>query len=78
MKKRILASLLALPLAVSTAYAQDSSPVRISGFGTAALTWVNKDNAEFGRPNQAHGADKQPTTGVDSNLGLQADYTVNS
>ncbi|WP_323143005.1 hypothetical protein [Massilia phyllosphaerae] len=78
MKKRLLASMLALPLAVSTAYAQDSSPVRISGFGTAALTWINKDNVEFGRPNQAHGADKQPTTGVDSNLGLQADYTVNS
>jgi hypothetical protein len=78
MKKHLLASMLALPLAVSTAYAQDSSPVRISGFGTAALTWINKDNVEFGRPNQAHGADKQPTTGVDSNLGLQADYTVNS
>jgi hypothetical protein len=78
MKKRILASLLALPLAAPAVYAQDSSPVRISGFGTAALTWANKDNVEFGRPNQAHGADKQPTTGVDSNLGLQADYTVNS
>jgi len=78
MKKRILASMLALPLAVSTAYAQDSSPVRISGFGTAALTWVNKDKVEFGRPNQAHGADKDPTTGVDSNLGLQADYTINN
>jgi len=78
MKKRILASLLALPLAVSTAYAQDTSPVRISGFGTAALTWTNTDQAEFARPNQARGARKQPTTGVDSNLGLQADYTVNS
>jgi len=78
MKKHIIASMLALPLAVSSAYAQDSSPVRISGFGTAALTWVNKDNVEFNRPNQAHGADKDPTTGVDSNLGLQADYTVNS
>jgi hypothetical protein len=78
MNKYFIASMLALPLAVSTAYAQDNSPVRISGFGTAALTWVNKDNVEFGRPNQARGADKDPTTGVDSNLGLQADYTVNS
>lgn len=78
MKKRFIASMLALPLAVSSAYAQDTSPVRISGFGTAALTFTNSDQAEFGRPNQAHGADKQPTTGVDSNLGLQADYTVNS
>jgi len=78
MKKSLMASMLALPLAVSSAYAQDSSPIRVSGFGTAALTWINKDNVEFGRPNQAHGADKDPTTGVDSNLGLQADYTVNS
>jgi hypothetical protein len=78
MNKRIIATLLALPLAVSTAYAQDSSGVRISGFGTGALTWTNNDKAEFGRPNQASGAKKDVTTGVDSNLGLQADYSVNS
>jgi hypothetical protein len=78
MNKRIIATLLALPLAVSTAYAQDSSGVRISGFGTGALTWTNSDQAEFGRPNQASGAKKNVTTGVDSNLGLQADYTINS
>jgi hypothetical protein len=78
MKKSIIATLLALPLAVSTAYAQDTSGVRISGFGTGALTWTNSDKAEFGRPNQASGAKKDLTTGVDSNLGLQADYTVNS
>jgi hypothetical protein len=78
MNKRIIATLLALPLAVSTAYAQDSSGVRISGFGTGALTWTNSDQAEFSRPNQASGAKKNVTTGVDSNLGLQADYTINS
>ncbi len=78
MKKSTIATLLALPLAVSTAYAQDTSAVRISGFGTGALTWTNSDKAEFGRPNQAAGAKKDLTTGVDSNLGLQADYTVNS
>ncbi len=78
MNKRIIATLLALPLAVSTAYAQDSSGVRISGFGTGALTWTNSDQAEFGRPNQAAGAKKNLTTGVDSNLGLQADYAINS
>jgi hypothetical protein len=78
MKKRIIATLLALPLAVSTAYAQDSSGVRISGFGTGALTWTNSDQAEFSRPNQASGAKKDLTTGIDSNLGLQADYTINS
>jgi hypothetical protein len=78
MKKRTIATLLALPLAVSTAYAQDSSALRISGFGTGALTWTNSDRAEFGRPNQASGVKKDPRTGVDSNLGLQADYKVNS
>ena len=78
MKKSIIATLLALPLVVPTAYAQDTSGVRISGFGTGALTFTNSDKAEFGRPNQASGAKKDVTTGVDSNLGLQADYTVNS
>jgi hypothetical protein len=78
MNKRIIAAtLLALPLAVSTAYAQDSG-VRISGFGTGALTWTNSDQAEFSRPNQATGAKKDLTTGIDSNLGLQADYAINS
>jgi hypothetical protein len=78
MKKRILAvAALALPLAVSSAYAQDSTGVRISGFGTGALTWSNNDQAEFSRPNQASGVKKDPRTGVDSNLGLQADYAYN-
>jgi hypothetical protein len=36
------------------AYAQDGSSVRISGFGTGALTWTNTDKAEFGRPNQRY------------------------
>jgi predicted porin len=78
MKKILVATMLALPLAVSTAYAQDTSAVRISGFGTGALTWTNNDDAQFVRPNQPSGAKKNPVTSVDSNLGLQADYTVNS
>jgi hypothetical protein len=78
MKKHLIASMIALPLAVSAAYAQDTSALKISGFGTAALTWANTDSAEFARPNQASGVKKDPRTGVDSNLGLQADYTVNS
>jgi hypothetical protein len=76
MKKRIIASALALSFAVPCAFAQDA--VRISGFGTGALTWTNTDKAEFARPNQASGADKNVTTGVDSNFGVQADYAVNS
>lgn len=78
MKKRIIASALALSFVVPCAFAQDSSNVRISGFGTGALTWTNTDKAEFGRPNQASGAGKDVTTGVDSNFGVQADYAVNS
>ncbi|MCS0629668.1 hypothetical protein NX786_10025 [Telluria mixta] len=76
MKKRIIASALALSLAAPCAFAQDA--VRISGFGTGALTWTNTDKAEFARPNQASGAKKDVTTGVDSNFGVQADYAVNS
>jgi hypothetical protein len=78
MKKTFVATMLALPLAVSTAYAQDTSPVRISGFGTGALTWTNNDDAQFARPNQPSGVSRNPGTSVDSNLGLQADYSVNS
>jgi len=77
MKTRFIVAALALPLAVSSAYAQDTSAVRISGFGTAALTWTDTDQAEFARPNQARGVKKSPRTGVDSNLGLQADYAIN-
>jgi len=78
MKTRFIVAALALPLAIGSAFAQDSSAVRISGFGTGALTFADTDKAEFARTNQASGVKKDPRTGVDSNLGLQADYTVNS
>ena len=76
MNKKILASLLALPLVAPAVMAQEN-PVKISGFGTAALTWSDDDRTQFGRPNQAGGAADNFRTGVDSNLGLQADYAVN-
>lgn len=85
MKKRefatLIATLLALPLAASTAHAQEAGgfpAVKVSGFGTAALTWADTDKAEFARPNQASGSSKDFRTGIDSNLGLQADMPVNS
>lgn len=78
MKKRIIASALAMSFAVPCAFAQDASNVRVSGFGTGALTWTNTDQAEFTRANQQTGAKKNPTTGVDSNLGLQVDYKANN
>jgi hypothetical protein len=79
MKRRFIAPLLVLPFALSTAFAQetDTSSVKISGFGTGALTWTDTDDAQFARVAQASGAGKSPRTGVDSNLGLQVDYTVN-
>jgi len=80
MNKRLLATLLALPLC-ATAYAQengDGPTIKISGFGTGALTMSNTDDAEFGRANQVRGVKKDARPGVDSNLGLQADVTLNS
>jgi len=81
MKKHVIATLLALPLAVSTAYAQDGNgfgSVKVSGFGTGAVTYADTDKAEFVRSNQASGSSKNFRTGIDSNLGLQADMAVNS
>lgn len=81
MHKRLLLPLLALPLALSPVHAQEASDgpsVKISGFGTGALTFTNTDDAQFARPNQASGVTKHPRTGVDSNLGLQADVGVNA
>ncbi len=81
MKKSVIATLLALPLAVPAAFAQDGAgfpSVKISGFGTGALTYADTRHAEFARPNQAEGSARGFRTGIDSNLGLQADMPVNS
>lgn len=82
MNKQIFASLFCLPLAVSvSARADDTSgspTIKISGYGTAALTATNSDQAEFARPNQKAGVGKDPRTGVDSNLGLQANIGINA
>ena len=80
MNKQIIAAVLALPLALSSAFAQEAEgpTVKIRGFGTGALTFTDTKDAEFARPNQAAGAKKSPRTGVDSNLGLQADIGINN
>lgn len=77
--RRFIAPLLVLPFALSTAFAQESatSAIKISGFGTGALTWTDTDDAQYVRANQASGAGKSPRTGVDSNLGLQVDARIN-
>lgn len=79
MKTIIPVALLVLPLAVSTAWAQDDATqaVKVSGFGTGALTWTNTNDALFARPYQAGGAGTKPRTGVDSNVGLQIDARIN-
>lgn len=60
-----------------SAHAADGPTVTISGFGTAALTMTDTDQAEFIRPNQAAGAGEDARTGVDSNFGIQATMKMN-
>jgi len=78
--KRMCSALAALSAAsfAIQAGAQESGPtVTISGFGTAALTSTDTNDAEFIRPNQASGVKKDWRTGVDSNFGIQATVKVN-
>ncbi len=68
--------MLALAAACTQAWAADDSiipPIKVSGFGTAALTWTDTNDAQFSRPNQMTGAGTSPRTGVDSLFGVQAD-----
>ena len=72
--------LLALSAACTQAWAADSSifpPVKVTGFGTAALTWTDTNDAEYARPNQVSGATESHRTGVDSQFGVQADARFN-
>ena len=71
--------LLALTAACTQAWAADSGlpPIKVKGFGTAAVTWTDTNDAEYARPNQISGAGKSPRTGVDSQFGLQADTRFN-
>ncbi len=79
MNKSTCSSLLLLSLAgvALHASAADGPTVTVSGFGTAALTMADTDQAEFARPNQVSGAGKTARTGVDSNFGLQATAKIN-
>lgn len=80
MKFKLSMALLALPLAVSSAYADDllSKPTfTISGFGSLAMTRANTDDAEFSRPNQLKGVQSKAKNGVDSNFGFQATAKMN-
>lgn len=77
MKLTPFIALLAMTSAVSAAWADDTSNVTISGFGTAALTRGNSSDAEFARPNQLAGVTSSAKTGVDSNFGIQVTAKMN-
>jgi hypothetical protein len=66
-----LAATVALGLAAGAAQAGDGPAYTLGGFGTAALTMTDTDQAEFAWPTQAAGGKKAPRTGVDSNFGVQ-------
>ena len=73
-------ALLLLPLAISSAYAEDGDgfpTFTFSGFGSQTLTRADTDNAEFSRPNQARGVSTNAENGVDSNFGFQATAKFN-
>lgn len=77
MKLKPFITLLAMTSAVSAAWAEDTSNVTVSGFGTAALTRTNTSDAEFARPNQLAGVTTNAKTGVDSNFGIQVTAKMN-
>jgi hypothetical protein len=60
------------------AQAYDGPTITISGFGTAAMTATDSDQAEYARPNQSNGVKKDFRSGVDSNLGIQANFKFNN
>ncbi|HYD81081.1 MAG TPA: hypothetical protein VEC06_14850 [Paucimonas sp.] len=79
MRKPFFAALLAMPLAISNAYATDDGgpSVIVTGYGTLAYTGTDTDAAEYGRPNQWSGVKKTFRNGVDSNFGIQGTILVN-
>lgn len=66
--------------AIATMQAQagalDHDSLSISGFGTLGAARSDTGDAQFARYNQAVGATDSPRIGLDSNLGLQATYTL--
>lgn len=79
MKKKTLIKLIVFPLTLSCAQAEETAgpEIKFSGFGTAALTRTNTNQALFSRPFQAGGVGTKARTGVDSNVGMQVDANIN-
>lgn len=73
MKKSFCCVLMLLSSLAAHAEEDSGGPtISIQGFGSAALTRSNTDDAEFSRPYQAAGVTTKAQTGVDSNFGIQA------
>lgn len=77
MKQRLLvAALLGALGAQAQAASLGNENLNISGFGTLAGACSNGDDARYTRANQREGTAGTTTLGLDSNLGLQATYTL--
>jgi hypothetical protein len=73
--KHPLRSTLAIALIAGfalTSHAADGPTVTVSGFGTAAATVSDNNDAEYARPQQLKGAGTSPRSSVDSIFGIQA------
>lgn len=81
MKLKPIVVLLALSFAATSAFAEDTNnggpTLTVSGFGTAALTTTNNDQAQFARPNQPSGVGTNVGAGVDSDFGVQLTGKIN-
>ncbi|GGY81740.1 porin [Pseudoduganella plicata] len=79
MKQKLLVAAIVgiLSLAQAQAATLGNDNLTISGFGTLAAARSNTEDARFTRANQREGTAGTNTFGLDSNLGLQATYTIN-
>ena len=78
MKQKVLVAALlgAIGIANAGAATLGDDKLTISGFGTVAAAKSNTEEARFARVNQREGTAGTNTFGLDSNLGLQATYTL--
>jgi hypothetical protein len=64
---------------VAPAHAQESPSWRFSAYGTVGAVVTDTNDVHYrGSLRQSHGATKTPDTGVDSRVGAQLDYRLNS
>jgi len=78
MKKKLIVAAVLAAACVLPAHAATlgDGNLSISGFGTLGVAKTNTDDVRFVRYNQAAGVGDSPRIGLDSNLGLQASYSM--